>query len=142
MRFQVPQFIEVEDKIFGPLTWKQFLYLAGGAGVGLAVFTLLNEHKIIAAIIFAPFAALSLSLAFVKINNRPFVIFLESIIHFASNQRLYIWKKEQKKATASSQKNSSPQLFVPHLSQSKLKDMSWSLDVTQGTEAENQKNIE
>jgi hypothetical protein len=33
MRFQVPQFIEVEDKIFGPLTVKQFIYLAGGAGL-------------------------------------------------------------------------------------------------------------
>ena len=27
MQYQVPQFIEVEDKIFGPLTFKQFLYI-------------------------------------------------------------------------------------------------------------------
>ncbi len=33
MRFEVPQFIDVEDKIFGPFTFKQFLYLAGGAGL-------------------------------------------------------------------------------------------------------------
>src|SRR3990172_12458701 len=32
MQFQVPQFIEIEDKIFGPLTFKQFIYVAGGAG--------------------------------------------------------------------------------------------------------------
>jgi len=32
MRFEVPQFIEVEDKIFGPFTWKQFIYLMGGEG--------------------------------------------------------------------------------------------------------------
>ena len=32
MQFQVPQFIEVEDKIFGPLTFKQFVYVLGGAG--------------------------------------------------------------------------------------------------------------
>ena len=32
MRFQVPQFIEIESKIFGPLTFKQFIYLAGGGG--------------------------------------------------------------------------------------------------------------
>ncbi|TSC80302.1 MAG: hypothetical protein G01um101429_152 [Parcubacteria group bacterium Gr01-1014_29] len=31
-QFQVPQFIEVEDKIFGPLTTKQFFYLLGGGG--------------------------------------------------------------------------------------------------------------
>ena len=32
MQFQVPQFIEVEDKIFGPLTFKQFVYMTGGVG--------------------------------------------------------------------------------------------------------------
>jgi hypothetical protein len=32
MQFQVPQFLDVEDKIIGPFTIKQFLYLAGGAG--------------------------------------------------------------------------------------------------------------
>jgi len=41
MQYQVPQFIEIEDKIFGPLTLKQFLYLAGGGGLCLLFFTLL-----------------------------------------------------------------------------------------------------
>ena len=30
MQYQVPQFIEVEDKIFGPLTFKQLVYVVGG----------------------------------------------------------------------------------------------------------------
>ena len=34
MQFQVPQFLDVEDKIIGPFTIKQFLYLAGGVGLG------------------------------------------------------------------------------------------------------------
>ncbi|NCT02072.1 PrgI family protein, partial [Candidatus Parcubacteria bacterium] len=38
MRFEVPQFIEVEDKIFGPLTWRQFLYLSGGLGMAVVIF--------------------------------------------------------------------------------------------------------
>ena len=38
MQFQVPQFIEVEDKIFGPLTFKQFVYVAGGAGLAYLVW--------------------------------------------------------------------------------------------------------
>ena len=33
MEYQVPQFIEVEDKIFGPFTLKQFIYVAGGVGL-------------------------------------------------------------------------------------------------------------
>ena len=40
MRFQVPQFIEVEDKIFGPMTLKQFIYMAGGAGLSFLIYVL------------------------------------------------------------------------------------------------------
>ena len=38
MRFEVPQFIEIEDKIFGPFTWKQFVYLGGGIGLAAVIF--------------------------------------------------------------------------------------------------------
>ena len=41
MRFQVPQFIEVEDKIFGPLTFKQFVYVTGGVGLAVILFLFL-----------------------------------------------------------------------------------------------------
>ena len=45
MRFQVPQFIEIEDKIFGPLTIKQFIYIAGGAGLCFILFRFLVRPK-------------------------------------------------------------------------------------------------
>ena len=41
MDYQVPQFIEVEDKLVGPLTFKQFVYLAGGAGICVILFVFL-----------------------------------------------------------------------------------------------------
>ena len=41
MRFQVPQFIEIESKIFGPLTLKQFIYLIGGGGIIFILYALL-----------------------------------------------------------------------------------------------------
>ena len=41
MRFQVPQFIEVEDKIFGPFTLKQFIYMAGGCGLSFVTYEFL-----------------------------------------------------------------------------------------------------
>ena len=36
MQFQVPQFIETEDKIVGPFTLRQFIYVAG-AGLGSVI---------------------------------------------------------------------------------------------------------
>ena len=76
MRYQVPQFIEIEDKIIGPLTIKQFVYLVGGAGMCFIAYTFLP--LILALLLIAGIVPLSLALAFYKINNKPFVDFLES----------------------------------------------------------------
>jgi hypothetical protein len=92
MRFEVPQFIEIEDKIVGPLTWKQFVYLAGGVGIIVILFLSL---PFLFFILFAlPLGALSGALAFHRINNRPFSIFLESAVKFFSHTRLYLWRRE------------------------------------------------
>jgi hypothetical protein len=40
MRHEVPQFIDIEDKIFGPLTFLQGLYLIGGFFGAFSVFYL------------------------------------------------------------------------------------------------------
>jgi PrgI family protein len=91
MQFEVPQFIEVEDKIFGPLTWRQFLYLGGG--VGMAVVMFLTLPLIIFLIIGIPLAFLAGALAFYPVNNRPFSYFLEAIVNYFSGQRLYLWRR-------------------------------------------------
>ena len=132
MRFQVPQFIEIEDKIFGPLTIKQFIYLAGGVGVTVILLTLLP--KFLAFLLAAPFIALSLALAFYKPNSRPFVAQLESIFRYFFGEKLYIWKKIDKKigeaeALVIPKSWPGPQLNVPTLSGNRLKDMTWNLDV-------------
>jgi heme/copper-type cytochrome/quinol oxidase subunit 1 len=92
MRFEVPQFIEIEDKIFGPLTWRQFLYLGGGVGMSIVMF--LTLPFIIFAIFGLPLALLAGALAFYPINNRPFSFFLEAIFNFVLSQRLYIWRQK------------------------------------------------
>jgi hypothetical protein len=130
MRFQIPQFIDVEDKIFGPFTLKQFIYLAGGASVAVVGVVFLGP--IFGLIVTSPIIILAAALAFYKINNRPFVNTLESAFKYAIKDKLYIWNKkepdeESAKAQASSGKYSS--LVVPNLSGNKLKDMNWELDV-------------
>lgn len=130
MRFQVPQFIEVEDKIFGPLTFKQFVYLAGGGGLCVVLFILLP--KFLAILLSLPVAALSASLAFYKVNDKPFIHFLEAAFHYSLTSKLYIWKKEPKKLEPSTKNlapNSIEQVYVPKLSESKLRELTWSLDI-------------
>jgi len=93
MRFEVPQFIEVEAKIVGPLTWKQFVYVAGGAG--LLVILFLSLPFMLFILIGLPVGAIAGSLAFHRINNRPFSIFLESIVNYFVKKKLYLWKREE-----------------------------------------------
>lgn len=128
MRFQVPQFIEVEDKIFGPLTFKQFIYVAGGGGLcALLFFTLPN---FVALIISAPIAIFALALAFYKVNDKPFILMVESFVKFHTGNKLYIWKKEDKQPVArAAGEKPIEQIKVPKLSESKLKELTWSLDI-------------
>lgn len=93
MRFEVPQFIEIEDKIFGPLTWRQFLYLGGGLGIAVVLF--LTLPFILFVIFGLPIALLAGALSFFPVNNRPFSYFLEALFNYAVGNRLYLWRQEK-----------------------------------------------
>ena len=91
MQFEVPQFIEIEDKIFGPLTWKQFLYVGGGGMAALVAF--FTAPFIVFLVVAVPIAILAALLAFYPINNRPFSYFLEAMYTFFTRKRLYHWRQ-------------------------------------------------
>jgi PrgI family protein len=132
MQYQVPQFIEIEDKIFGPLTLKQFIYLAGGGGLCLLFFTLLPLY--LAVLCMLPVIALALALAFYKVNDRPFIVVVEHAFGYFFGNKLYLWKqRDAKQQVASAQLPANPAMLttlgVPKLSNSRLKDLSWSLNI-------------
>lgn len=135
MQYQLPQFIEVEDKIIGPFTFKQFVYLAGGAGLSYIAYAIPHDifslPFLISIIPPIPIALLALALAFYKVNNRPFIFALESAIKFYFGKKLYIWKKQEPVVTARTltQQTANSGITLPTLSESKLKDLSWNLDI-------------
>lgn len=132
MQYQVPQFIEVEDKIFGPFTLKQFIYVAGG--VGLCAIFILYLPLVIGVLLSIPVAALSAALAFYKVNNKSFIEMAESAFKYYTAERLYLWKKEDH-SKDSAQVGPAAASMAPEraplqtLSRSKLHDLAWSLDV-------------
>ena len=135
MQYQVPQFIEVEDQIVGSLTLKQFLYLIGGAGGCFVVYKYVNI--LIAIPIILAIAGFSAALAFYKVNNRPFIDTVESAVTYYFGSKLYIWKKDAKREIQKENDEQleihklEPALKIPTLSQSKLKELTWSLDVNE-----------
>jgi hypothetical protein len=126
MEYQVPQFIEVEDKIFGPFTLKQFIYIAGG--VGLCAILVLYLPLVVGIIIAIPVAVFTGALAFFKVNNKPFVEIMEAAFTYYIGNRLYLWKKEKNRPDAAPVKKPVDPARLG-LTQSKLKDLAWSLDI-------------
>lgn len=90
MKFEVPQFIDIEDKIFGPLTWRQFVYLGGGGGAVVVLF--LTMPLLVTVIFGVPLALIAGALAFYPVHNRPFSHFLEAVYNFMTNKRLYLFE--------------------------------------------------
>ena len=106
MRFEVPQFIEIEDKIFGPLTWRQFLYLGGGVGAAVVMF--LRLPFVLFVVLGVPLAMLAGALAFYSVNSRPFSYYLEAVMGYLSGHRLYLWRKEEATYTNDTPDSNSP----------------------------------
>jgi len=132
MQFKVPQFIDVEDKIFGPFTFHQFAYLIGGAGLIFVIYKLLGLFLGIFLII--PIAILTFLLVFYRLNGKPFVFYLEAGISYFISSKLYIWKQrlvrpEKKEDLGDSSTTPSLTSIVPMTTSNKLKDISWKLDV-------------
>ncbi len=135
-QYQVPQFITIEDKVIGPLTVKQALYVGGG--VGIIVLARINFESVVFWPIAVVFGGFSLLLAFTKINDQPFPTIVKNAILYIARPRLYVWKRrdikqypksEQKTEGTSGDKSDALIKKIPTLSQSQLSDLAWSLDI-------------
>jgi len=128
MQYQVPQFIEIEDKIFGPMTFKQFLYVGGGAALSFIVWSLLPSY--IAIFIAGPIMVFFAMSAFYKVNGRPFLFFIENFVKYSLSKKLFLWRKIKKEPVKGKREEAKPvQVELPRLSQSKLKELTWGLDI-------------
>ncbi len=128
MRYEVPQFIEIEERIVGPLTLAQFFYVAGGAGGAYVAFRFLPS--IINIVVAVALIGFGCALAFVKINNRPFPVMLYAMMTYWVSTKMYLWSferasKPKLREQVVEMKNEKKKL----LSDQKLRDIAWSLDV-------------
>lgn len=91
-QFTVPQFIDVEDKIFGPVTVRQFIILLVDFGVVFLFYKLFVFGLFILAGL--PVLGFGFVLAFLKINGQPFHFFLLNLLQTLRRPKLRIWNKE------------------------------------------------
>lgn len=109
MQYQVPQFIETEDTIWGPITVRQFIYIAIGVGIILVSYLFFTTFL---WLIFSSFVgAVTAILAFAKYNGRPITKVLFSMFGYLWKPRQYVWRRKEEVAAmraAEAVKHSSP----------------------------------
>ncbi len=134
MQYQVPQFLDVEDKIIGPLTMKQFLYAAGGLGGGYMAWKLI-PWGMLAIIPALAILGLGLALGFYKFNRKPFAEVVQAFVMYILHPRLYIWKRKSKQIESEIEHEigTTPKVAssaIPAVGpESKLSNLTWQIDL-------------
>jgi hypothetical protein len=89
MQFTIPQFIDVEAKIIGPITVRQFIIILAGFFLGALSYKIFDFSLFltVAVIIFI----IIIMFGFAKIHGRPFHYFVINFIQTLKKARLRIW---------------------------------------------------
>ena len=93
-QFVVPQFIDNEDKILGPITVRQFVIVLV-AGLLDFIFYKLFDF-VLFLIVGIPFSGFALVIAFIKINAQPFHFFLLNLFQTLKKAPRRVWNKTLK----------------------------------------------
>lgn len=134
-QFVVPQFIEVESKVIGPISVRQFIILLVTAGLMYVWFELFSFVVFIILAVFT--LAVGGTFAFAKVNSQPFHTFILGVIQTAKRPRLAVWRREQqirvvekagRKDKKDKDKNQKAFIPKPDVSQSHLAELALIMD--------------
>lgn len=95
MQFKVPQNIDMEDKLVGPLTLLQFLYVLGGGILIYVLFNTIFKYQLLFFVLAIPIALIALGLAFLKIQDQPLSHFINVGIQYLSKPKIRFWQKDK-----------------------------------------------
>ena len=128
-QFPVPQFIDREMQLFGPLTVRQTLIFGAIGAILFALYFVINTYLLVP--VGVVLIAFGLILAFLKINGRPLSAFLFSYLGYFINPKRYIWSKGKNKAKTiqpekAQEKEQAPQ--IKKISQKEIENLADILD--------------
>ncbi|OGY42131.1 MAG: hypothetical protein A2Y67_01965 [Candidatus Buchananbacteria bacterium RBG_13_39_9] len=122
-QFLVPQFIDVESKIIGSVTTRQFLIMMVVGMIDYILYKLLyfNTFIVVAVLLTGIFSIF----AFVKINGMPFHYFFLNFVQTMRKPWIRIWTKEPLAALPPLEKPEIRKEFIakPPLATSKLSSL-------------------
>jgi len=92
MRFKVPQNIDLEDKVIGPLTLRQFIYLLIGGMADYIVYKAIPGFT--SYLLIMVFSIAAFAFAFIKIQEQDFAYFINAFFSFLVSPKIFVWNKE------------------------------------------------
>ncbi|MDD2909813.1 MAG: PrgI family protein [Minisyncoccales bacterium] len=96
MQYRVPQFIEEESKIVGPLTLKQSMIIGISGGIVFTMYFSFGEKNLFLFLILSGIIlGGAIALAFLKIDGRPFTQMMTYFLNYSIMPKLYIWKRKE-----------------------------------------------
>jgi len=128
MIFNIPQFLDKEDKIVGPLTAKQLGWFAAAGAVLLVLWNMLD----ITAFFIAAFVVVGIAgaLAFYRPNGLPLISFIIYSVAFVFKPKMYLWQRlpEEIKTIKKQSGKPAPKQEKKELTQEKIREIAATLD--------------
>src|SRR3990167_4514585 len=124
MMFSVPQFINVEDKVAGPLTWRQLLWMIGMGAALLVFFSIFDKALFFIAAI--PTVLLFIAFAFYRPNGFPLTTFVFYTVLFFFRPKIAIWERPTNSrpvAKAPDKPREPVNMSAKHIDQDKLTEL-------------------
>ena len=90
-QFMVPKFIDVEDKVIGPLAVRQFIILLVAGGLVFGAYKIFDFSLFLVSSIIIVLAGFVF--AFIKVNGAPFHFFLLNLLQTWRRPQLRVWNK-------------------------------------------------
>ena len=127
-QYTVPQFIDAEDKIFGPITTRQFLIFTVAAVLCAGAYKLFDFSLFITFTVIV--STISLVIAFAKINGRPFHFFVLNLVQTLKKPGLRVWRNRPVAIVEEKAVISKTEVYTkkPPMSSSKLSELSLMVD--------------
>ena len=97
-QYKVPQDVEADDKLLGPFTFRQFIYLMVTGGCIALAFALFRIFPLL-AIIPAPVAIFFAILALPLKKDQPMETYLAAIVSFHLKPKERVWTPGQREST-------------------------------------------
>jgi len=134
MQFKVPQNIDLEDKIVGPLTLIQFLYLLGGGIIDYLLLVTFGTNWVF-WLLGLPVAIVALALAFLKIQDQSLMHFVAAGLVYWRNPKIRFWVRQGQNITVIHEKEvvkkAAPLPPRKHIEKSQLEQLAQVLDTQQ-----------